>query len=63
MRINKENISVGVNVDTTELKQALDLMKKLKFEMIEVNKQLEKIKKLGLSKRQMKKIFKKWRNN
>ena len=59
MRINKENISVGVNVDTTELKQALDLMKKLKFEMIEVNKQLEKIKKLGLSKRQMKKIFKK----
>lgn len=60
MRINKENISVGVNVDTTELKQALDLMKKLKFEMIEVNKQLEKIKKLGLSKRQMKKIFKKW---
>lgn len=56
----KENIEVGVNVDTTELKQALDLMKKLKFEMIEVNKQLEKIKKLGLSKRQMKKIFKKW---
>lgn len=56
----KENIEVGVNVDTTEIKQALDLIKKLKFEMIEVNKQLEKIKKLGLSKRQMKKIFKKW---
>lgn len=60
MKINKENIEVGFNVDTTELKQAVDLTRKLKFELIEVNKQFEKLKKLGLTKREMKKIFKKW---
>ena len=63
MKINKENIEVGFNVDTTELKQAVDLTRKLKFELIEVNKQFEKLKKLGLTKREMKKIFKNWRNN
>lgn len=57
---NKGNIEVGVNVDTNELKQAVDLARKLKFELIEVNKQLNKISKLGLTKREMKKIFKKW---
>ena len=56
---SKENIKVGVNVDTTELKTAIDLTRKLKFELIEVNKQ---IKKLGLTKRAARKFIKNWRN-
>lgn len=51
------------NIDPTKLRaimNEIDLIRKLKFELIEVEKQLNKIKKLGFSKREMKKIFKKW---
>ena len=57
---NKGNIEVGVNVDTTELKETINLVRKLKFEVIEVNKQF---KKLGLPKREVKKFIKNWRND
>lgn len=61
--MNNKNIEVGVSVDTTEVREATYLIKKLKHELIEVNKQFDKLKKLGLTKREMKKIFKKWRNS
>lgn len=54
-----QNIKIGVNVDTIELQRTLELSKKLKHELIEVNKQLKNIYKLGVSKRTLKKILKK----
>ena len=58
--MKNNNIKVGIDVDTTELKQTLDLTRKLKYELSEVNKQLKNISKLGATKRQLKKLFKKW---
>ena len=59
--MQNKNLKLGVEVDKTELKEALDLAKKLKFELREVEKQLKKISKLGVSKRQLKQIFKNWK--
>lgn len=56
--MKRSNLEFGINVDTTELKNTLDLTRKLKYELIEVNKQLKNIYKLGVSKRNFKKILK-----
>ena len=58
--MKKHNIELGIEVDTLELQRTLDLTRKLKFELCEVNKQLKNIYKLGVTKRDLKKIFKKW---
>ena len=55
-----DNIKIGVDVDKRELERTLELAKKLKYELIEINKQLKTIYKLGITKRQFKKVIKEW---
>lgn len=55
--MRENNIKVGINVDKTELKETLDLVRKLKYELFEVNKALKSICKLGISKRRLKTIL------
>ncbi len=54
------NIKISVRADTSDLLRILELSKKLKFELIEINKQLKNINKLGITKRQLKKFIKEW---
>ena len=56
--MKKNNFDVGINVDKTDLHRTLDLVRKLKHELIEVEKQMNKIYKLGISKRNFRKILK-----
>ena len=57
---NKDKLSVSVECDYRDLERVLELTEKLKFELIEIEKQLKKIGKLGITKRQLKQAFKKW---
>ena len=56
--MKKNNIEVGINVDKTDLIRTIDLIRKLKYELSEVNKQLKNIHKLGVSKRDLRKWLK-----
>lgn len=58
--MKNHNIKIGIDVDTIELQKTIDLTRKLKYELNEVNKRLKSIYKLGITKRDLKKIFKKW---
>ncbi len=55
-----DNIKFGVDIDKRELERTLELAKKLKYELIEINKQLKIIYKLGITKRQLKQVIKEW---